>query len=144
MRFPFVVASHHPLASAAEPIGDDLLQATRAVAVADSVKQGPSLTFGLLKGQEVFTVASLQDKLQAQLRGIGAGFLPEHLVRPHLASGALVEKQVDRDRQAIVLNYAWRAGPGIPTGRALQWWLEQLAGERTLHALLNGKSTAAL
>jgi DNA-binding transcriptional LysR family regulator len=137
MRFPFVVAKTHPLASAPEPLGDDVLRQTRAIAVADSVKQGPSLTFGLLQGQEVFTVATLHDKLQAQLHGLGAGFLPEHMVKPYLETGQLVEKTVDRERGNVRLHYAWRAPVGAGNGRALQWWLSQLQSERTLSALLS-------
>lgn len=139
MRFPFVVARGHPLAQAPEPLSDEMLQASRAVAVADSVKQGPGLTFGLLKGQEVFTVASLQDKLQAQLRGIGVGFLPHHLVQAYLETGELIEKTVVHERNAITLNYAWRSqhvGNPSRDGLALQWWLAQLASPHTLHALM--------
>ena len=31
------------------------------------------LSYGLLGGQDVFTVATMQDKLDAQLRGLGSG-----------------------------------------------------------------------
>lgn len=141
MRFPFVVAKHHPLALAPEPLGDDVLRQMRAIAVADSVKQGPSQTFGLLQGQEVFTVATLQDKLQAQLRGLGVGFLPEHLVKPYLESGDLIEKSVDRARGSILLHYGWRANSANANGRALQWWLHQLQNERTLQALVSINGT---
>lgn len=140
MRFPFVVARQHPLAHSPEPLSDEMLQASRAVAVSDSVKQGPGLTFGLLKGQEVFTVASLQDKLQAQLRGIGVGFLPHHLVRPYLANGDLVQKMVSRERGPVTLNYAWRSAKGAPGARlglAMQWWLAQLESPHTLQALVS-------
>jgi hypothetical protein len=46
----------------------------RAVAIADSVKQGTSMSIGLLTGQDVFTVADMSAKLEAQVRGLGAGF----------------------------------------------------------------------
>jgi len=61
------------------------------VAVADSVSRGGGITVGLLAGQDVFTVPTMQAKLEAQLRGLGAGFLPEPMARPHLAAGRLVE-----------------------------------------------------
>ncbi|MEY4755293.1 MAG: hypothetical protein RJA34_191, partial [Pseudomonadota bacterium] len=77
VRFVFAVAPHHPLARAPEPISDATIGQYRAVAVADSIQRGNGLSFGLLGGQDVFTVASMQAKLGAQVRGLGVGFLPE-------------------------------------------------------------------
>jgi len=87
LPFVFAIAPHHPLAAHAEPVPDELIRQYRAVAVADSTPQGRGLTVGLLAGQDVFTVPTMPAKLQAQLRGLGVGFLPEPLVRPYLAAG---------------------------------------------------------
>ncbi|MDD2545841.1 MAG: LysR family transcriptional regulator [Burkholderiaceae bacterium] len=135
VRFVFVVAPHHPLASAAEPITDATLLQHRAVAVADSAQRGGA-TMGLLGGQDVFTVDTMQAKVQVQLRGLGCGFLPEPMVRPYLAAGHLVAKQVARPERSLRVHYAW-GGPGFTApGRALQWWLTQLKSPTTRHALL--------
>ena len=120
--FIYAVAPHHPLATAAEPITDDMLRQHRAIAVADSVQRGGSVTVGLLSGQDVFTVPSMQTKVQAQLRGLGGGFLPEPAVRPYVETGMLVVKRVARPPRQIPVSYAWRTGTRQP-GRALQWWL---------------------
>ncbi|WP_042423339.1 LysR family transcriptional regulator [Comamonas granuli] len=135
LLFIYVVAPHHPLAQAPEPITDATLQAHRAVAVADSALRG-GLTMGLLGGQDVLTVASMQAKVQAQLRGLGGGFLPEPMVRPYLEAGHLVARRVARPERSIRMHYAW-GGPGFAApGRALQWWLEQLQSPVTRRALL--------
>lgn len=136
MRFIFVVAPHHPLATAAEPVPDALLETHRAVAVADSTQRGSGVTHGLLAGQDVFTVPDIHAKLEAQLRGMGAGFLPESMARPYIASGRLVERRVERPERIHRINYAWRKPAGSP-GKALQWWLEQLGGDRTRQALIS-------
>lgn len=81
LLFIYVVASHHPLANAPEPITDATLREHRAVAVADSAQRG-GMTMGLLGGQDVLTVDSMQAKIQVQLRGLGGGFLPEPTARP--------------------------------------------------------------
>jgi DNA-binding transcriptional LysR family regulator len=95
------------------------------------------LTMGLLTGQDVFTVSTMRDKLAAQLRGLGGGFLPEPLVRPHVASGRLVVREVKRaPRRTMRLSYAWRNSGSIGPGRALQWWLAQLESAATRGALL--------
>jgi DNA-binding transcriptional LysR family regulator len=59
------------------------------VAVADSAQRG-GMTMGLLGGQDVLTVDTMQAKMQAQLRGLGGGFLPEPMVRPYVEAGRLV------------------------------------------------------
>ncbi|MEJ7929421.1 LysR family transcriptional regulator [Ramlibacter sp. AN1015] len=136
MSFVFAVAPHHPLAGLPEPLSDELLLTHRAVAVADSVPRGSGLTLGLLAGQDVLTVPTMGAKLEAQLRGIGAGFLPLPLARPYIETGRLVAKRVQRPTRVVRPSYAWRdAGPQGP-GRALQWWLEQLESPITRTALL--------
>lgn len=133
--FIFVVAPHHPLAKEPEPITDATLLQHRAVAVADSALRGGA-TMGLLGGQDVFTVDTMQAKIRAQLRGLGGGFLPEPMVRPYLEAGRLVARKVARPERLVRVNYAW-GGPGFTApGRALQWWLNQLQSPATRRALL--------
>jgi len=131
-KFVYAVAPHHPLALAPEPITDSMMRAHRVVAVADSVQRGSGVTIGLLGGQDVFTVPGMLAKLDAQMRGLGAGFLPEYLARPHLDAGRLVEKKVSQRPRAVRVSYAWRAADG----KALQWWLDQLDRPKTRSALL--------
>ena len=139
VSFVYAVAPHHPLALAPEPLSDATLQTHRAVAVADSVQRGAGLTFGLLHGQDVFTVASMQAKIDAQLRGLGGGNVPLTMAAPYLASGRLVAKRTERAAQQVTVYYAWRAGKGSAQGRALQWWLQQLDSATTRAALLDAQ-----
>ncbi|WP_309683742.1 LysR family transcriptional regulator [Polaromonas sp.] len=136
VHFVYAVAPHHPLAQAAEPVTDAMLMPHRAVAVADSVQRGSGVTMGLMGGQNVLTVPGMPEKLDAQLRGLGGGFLPEYLARPHIASGRLVEKQMQRAARLVPLRYAWRRSEHGAEGRALQWWLKQLDRPATRKALM--------
>ncbi len=133
--FVYAVASHHPLANAPEPLQDATLQQHRAVAVADSVSRGGGLTIGLLAGQDVFTVPDMASKLEAQLRGLGGGFLPRTLAQPYIDAGMLVVKQVARTRISTT-HYAWRESRQAPAGHALRWWLDELSQDMTRAALL--------
>lgn len=139
MNFVYALAPHHPLAALDRPLTDTDMLAHRAVAAADSVQQGSAQTYGLLGGQEVFTVASMQAKLEAQLRGIGGGFVPECMARGYIETGRLVVKQTDRAQRVVRVHYAWRGGSRAPKGRALQWWLRQLDSPATRQALLAGR-----
>jgi DNA-binding transcriptional LysR family regulator len=114
MDFVFAVAPHHPLARLDEPLSDELLLRHRMVAVADSGVRS-NTSFGLVNGQDVLTVDSMQAKLEAQIRGIGAGFLPRGMVQAYLDAGLLVTRQVQRASRNLRLHYAW---PGPPHARA--------------------------
>ncbi|MBX3588081.1 MAG: LysR family transcriptional regulator [Ramlibacter sp.] len=136
LAFVYAVAPHHPLATAPEPLRDALLQRHRAVAVADSVQRGQGVTLGLLGGQDVLTVPTMLSKLDAQLRGLGCGFLPEPMARPYIETGRLVVRQVERASRLVRVGYAWRSGATPSQGRALAWWLQQLESPATRTALL--------
>ena len=136
LPFVFCVAPHHPLAAMPDPLSDAQLVHHRAVAVADTAQRLEPMTLNLLPGQDVLTVPSMRTKLEALLRCLGCGFIPEPLARPHLESGRLVRKTTMRTELVAPLHYAWRADRGVHTlGRALQWWLAQLESPTTRQAL---------
>ena len=139
MHFVFAVAPHHPLAHAPEPLTDARIGLHRAVAVADSVQRGTGMSVGLLPGQDVFTVSTMQSKIDAQVRGLGVGFVPEKMVQSLIDQGVLVARAVERHPRVTQLSYAWRipyGSEGERGGRALQWWLKQLKSSATRSALL--------
>ena len=136
VSFVYAVAPHHPLANAPEPLTDELVRPHRAVAVADTITRGGGITLGLLGGQDVFTVATMQAKLDAQLRGLGCGFVPECMARAYIETGRLVVKRMERQQRVVRVNYAWRSVTQSGPGHALQWWLNQLAQPTTRAALL--------
>lgn len=135
--FVFAVAPHHPLARGDRPLDDDELVHHRAVAVADTAQRLAPITVNLLPGQDVLTVPTMRHKLEAQLRGLGCGYVPEPLARPHIEAGRLVVRQTARHRPPSHLHYAWRAErSALGLGRALQWWLGQLDSATTQRALI--------
>ena len=136
VSFVYAVAPHHPLASAPEPLKDEWIRQHRAVAVADTIARGNGMTMGLLGGQDVFTVATMKDKLDVQLRGLGSGFVPECMARAYIETGRLVVKKMERPQRIVRVNYAWRSLTKADHGRALTWWLAQLESPATRAALL--------
>ena len=138
--FVFCMAPHHPLAVLEGPLIDAQLVHHRAVAVADTAQRSTPITVNLLPGQDVLTVPSMRAKLEALLRNMGCGYVPEPLARAHLQAGRLIARPTARGPFSAKLHYAWRAErqqPGaIGLGRALQWWLKQLNSPTTRRALL--------
>ncbi len=149
VNFVFVVAPHHALADAAEPISDEVLLRHRAVAVSDSSRSLAPLTYNVVTGQDVLSVPDMLTKVDAQLRGLGCGFVPEPIARPHIDAGRLVVKKLQRERQGARLGYAWRTASvtqakKAPQGLALAWWLEQLSSPTTRRALIERHSAVPL
>jgi len=112
----------------------DELRQHRTISVGDSISAGSGVTIGLLPGQDVLTLPSMQAKLEAQIRGLGGGFVPEAMARPYVETGRLVVKSVAQPERKTIVRYAWRDQPQ-GTGRALQWWLAQLKQPQTRDSL---------
>ena len=120
--FVFAVAPHHPLVALPEPLPDEEIQRHRAVAVADSAQRLAPATHNLLGGQDVLTVTSMQAKIEAQVRCLGCGFIPEPLARTHIRTGVLVVRRVQRGAPRVRMSYAWRADAvGQRTRRHRAW-----------------------
>lgn len=135
VAFVFCVAPGHPLATVAEPLREEDIQQHRAIAVADTAVRFAPANYGLLPGQRVLTVPTLQQKLHAQVLAIGCGYLPEPLARPCLEQGRLIEKSTQNGKRIVRLVCGWRTSKH-PPGHALAWWMRQLASPVTRRALL--------
>ncbi|WP_368428257.1 LysR substrate-binding domain-containing protein [Sulfuricaulis sp.] len=129
----FAVAPTHPLASAPEPIPPEEILKYRSVAAADSSRNLPPRTSGLLSGQDVLTVPDMRHKIAFQCAGLGVGYLPAHRVRAELASSQLVVKQVLESKPRVPLLIAWRTAD---KGKALRWFLKELEDGKLLESLL--------
>ncbi|MFC5473085.1 LysR substrate-binding domain-containing protein [Paraherbaspirillum soli] len=121
--FVFAVAPGHPLARIDRPLNKSDLHPYRAVVVADSARTLRPRTVGLLFGQDALTIPDIRSKYQFQLAGLGFGFLPEPCARAAIASGALVQKDVEEPRNDEEVFLAWRTGEN---GAALSWWLKRM------------------
>lgn len=123
LRFVFVVTPQHPLANMPEPLQNlDILQ-YRSVVAADSSRNLVPMTSGVLSGQDILTVPTLSHKLNAQIAGLGVGYLPEHLARDAIQKGALIVKQVAESKPDTAMYIGWNAQA---QGQAHRWWIQKL------------------
>lgn len=123
LRHVFVVEPNHPLAGMTEPLSLETVAQYRAVAIGDTSRELSPRSIALSPDQEVLTVPTLDAKLTAQIRGIGAGTIPECLAAGAIGRGKLVRKEVTGMRDVTQFYLAWRKDEA---GSALQWWVEQL------------------
>jgi len=134
-RLRFVVAPGHPLAGLGRPLDDEEMARHRAVVIADTAQEMARRTVGLFEGQEVLRVPDMRAKAAAQVAGLGVGSLPRWLADPEIAAGRLVEIPLAEPRPAMPCHIAWRPRQ---TGKALAWFLAELAHPEVLAALAAG------
>jgi len=133
VQWAFMVAPSHPLAQAPEPIPSQELVRYRTIAAADSSRNLPPRTSGLLSGQDVLTVPDMRFKIEYQLAGLGIGHLPLHMTRQYVQEGSLVIRRVEEPRPGSPLFLAWRSQH---RGEALAWFLKQLEDTALRESLL--------
>ncbi len=133
LDFCFAVAPKHPLAKLTDPLNNQDIIQYRSIAAADSSRNLPPRTAGILSGQDVLTVPDMKTKLLAQIAGLGVGYIPRKLALQQVASGKLVIKEVAESKVIAPMYLAWRNDAKL--GKAQQWLLKQL-GQLKLEELL--------
>lgn len=131
LEFHFAVSPHHPLAKLPDPLQNEDIRQYRSVSAADSSRNLPPRTSGILSGQDVLTVPDMQSKLSAQVAGLGVGYLPKRLAEEYARQGSLIIKAVAESRPEASGFLAWCSGDG----KAQQWLLKRLE-KLTLEELL--------
>jgi DNA-binding transcriptional LysR family regulator len=119
----FAVAPSHPLAQVPQPVPAAAITDHRVVLVADSSRNLPPRSSGIAAGPDALTVSTLQAKLEAQIAGLGVGFVPARAAAKALAEGQLLALTVEEPKPKTRLYCAWRPRDA---GKALKWWVAKL------------------
>lgn len=127
LEFVFAVAPHHPLAALPEPLNASDIVQHRVVAAADSSRNLPPRTSGILSGQDTLTVPDMHTKRQAQISGVAIGYLPRSMAQSAADQGLLVIKQVAEPKPVTPTFIAWRQQRPSEMGKAMQWLLKRLS-----------------
>jgi DNA-binding transcriptional LysR family regulator len=136
LEFVFAVAPHHPLANRAAPLNNQDIIQFRSVAAADSSRNLPPRTSGILSGQDVLTVPDMQSKVDAQILGLGVGYLPKKMAETYAKNALLIIKEVAEPKTLAPTFLAWRStGHESSMGKAQQWLLKKFE-QLTLDELL--------
>lgn len=134
VEWVFAVAPGHPLTSVPTPVSTAILKEHRIVLVADSSRSLPPRSSGIAAGPDALTVSSLDAKIDAQVAGLGVGFLPLHRIAAALNEGRLVALEVEEPHERTRLHCIWRPRD---SGKALRWWLARLDEPGTREYLLS-------
>jgi DNA-binding transcriptional LysR family regulator len=129
LEIVFVVAPHHPLAKAGEPLPRRLIKQSRAVVVGDTSRIESARAMHLLEEQEAITVFDFKTKLELQISGIGCGYMPRYMAQRYIDSGALVEKQVAGQVSYVPVWIGWNEQTA---GLASEWWREKIVSDQRI------------
>ncbi|HEX5638313.1 MAG TPA: LysR family transcriptional regulator [Burkholderiaceae bacterium] len=131
----FAVAPSHPLAGLPSPLPHAEIRRHRQIVVGDTSQELTPRATGLVGAANVLTVPTMAAKIQAQVAGLGCGYLPRLRIVDALARGELVVKETDQGTRQSALSFAWRQDA---RGKAVAWWIETLRNSATRAALAAG------
>ncbi len=122
-----VVASHHPLARLAND--PEALKAampmTRAVVTHDTAMVDVARNAGFSMGKKIVYVQTMDQKIEAQLAGLGMGHIPRFRIQKYLDDGRLVALNLGT---SVTENFiAWKISN---KGKALQALAQKLGSEK--------------
>ena len=137
-EFVFVVSPDHALAALPDPLSAQEILQHRAVSAADTSRNLPPRTSGLLDGQDTLTVPTIRAKVAAQIAGLGAGYLPLLWAAPHIAAGRLVKKEVEGSKAMTDVYLAWHPRQA---GKAHKWFLDRLRNKAVQQYVLGESGT---
>ena len=106
-----VAAAGHPLAHLANDPHTlaEQLPLYRRIVSHDTAKHNVMRAAGLTTGKQVLYVQTMEQKIQAQLAGLGVGHLPRRFIQMYLESGALVKLTTEvRTSENLDYYIAWK------------------------------------
>ncbi|ETX11356.1 LysR family transcriptional regulator [Marinomonas ushuaiensis DSM 15871] len=118
----FAVGKNHPLLEYQLPLSEEDTKPFHSIIIKDSSKKSPAMTHRLFEKQTVLRVASLEQKIAAQIRGLGIGFLPAHRIRNQLKTGELIALPINKDAPVTPIFIGWRMSN---KGRAIRWFVDK-------------------
>lgn len=134
LELSLVAAPFHPAAREKGPLSAAAVQAHRAVSIADSSRLLPPRTVGLLSGQDVLTVPTLEAKVAALVAGLGIGSIPRWIAEREVYAGRLRILEPATGARSGDLLYAWNPEHA---GKALKWFAKRLEDPLVAATLLS-------
>lgn len=122
--FVFAVCAGHPLVDCDQPLGEQDIARYPAAVAADSSRNLPPGSAGIFRRQQTLTVSNVEQKIALQEAGLGVGWLPRNRITRQLATGTLLELEVQMPREPIQVHLVRHSED---QGKALLWFWERLS-----------------
>ena len=119
----FVVAKNHPLISLNRTLTEDDIAPYTSIIIKDSSQNSPILSHRIFEKKNKLRVASMEQKIMAQLQGVGVGFLPTHQIQNYLHEKTLVALPIYKEAEDTPQYCAWHTNN---KGQAMRWFLNKI------------------
>lgn len=124
--FVFAISPDHPLALVDEPLSNDDIMQFPSICATDTTQLMLPRKVGILSGQKILRVNSIESKMRAHIAGLGVGYLSEPFIQAELKVGTLIVKKVAKPKPNLSLTVLWRTSP---QGKAMKWLIDRLRQE---------------
>lgn len=125
--FVYAVAKDHPLTELQGPVTSKDLEIYPMIIISDTSLSTIKRTSGIVSQQPKIIVPTMEDKIKAQVQGLGVGYVPLPRVQYLINQGLLVKidlaQHTNKKREFKV---AWI---NQPESRTMNWFLEVLSKE---------------
>lgn len=118
----WVAHPDHPIHQHDNPLDPKVRQQYRGIAVADTARNLPPLTYNILDDQPLLTVSSMHDKLVALKAGVGIATMSASYAEESIKSGELTVIG-DDPVQELEIVLAWNRSR---MGKAKSWCIQHL------------------
>jgi len=122
-EWQFVVSKQHPLNQYTLPLSEEDTKPFHPIMIRDSSKKSPSMTHRIFEKQTVLRVSTMEQKISAQVKGLGIGFLPTHRILNHLKTGTLIALPIKKEAVITPIFMGWRKNN---KGKAINWFIDKL------------------
>ncbi len=111
----------------------------RAIVIADTARNTPTLSRNILDDQPRLTVTSFHSKIEALIAGLGIGTIPTHVAEELIEQGVLA-KIVDSESAEIDIVLAWRRNK---MGKSKSWCIQYMKQHWRLNYSFKGSLISA-
>jgi len=119
----FVVAKNHPLTTLNRTLTEEDIAPYTSIVIKDSSQNSTIISHRVFEKKNKLRVATMEQKIIAQVQGVGVGFLPTHKIQQYLHNKTLIALPINKKAEDTPQYCAWHTNN---KGKAMRWFLNRL------------------
>ena len=123
VSWQFVVAKDHPLTTLNRTLTEEDIAPYTSIVIKDSSQNTPIISHRIFEKKNTLRVATMEQKIIAQMQGVGVGFLPTHKIETYLKNNSLIALPINKVAEDTPQYCAWHTNN---KSKAMRWFLNKL------------------
>lgn len=107
IKWVFAIPANHPLSEVSEPISINMIASFARIFARDSANRFSQEVNIFNSSPSSITFTSLEMKKQAQIMGLGVGFLPHNLIKQEIKDKKLLVRKVEKQKPDSQFYLGW-------------------------------------